>query len=133
MREEGWIMIKRRWGPARLMPGRTVPHTSSTDITGPKYFGDIGAVEPRFDGAPIVTALPSRPRRRVVAKPVKALRFADNAEVINIFGVDGVDDYTFDNVWADGTPKVRHRTLVSHLHRRRMPRAGSVPKDRTSS
>ena len=122
IQEEGWVLVKRRWGPARLMPGRTVPHANSADISGPRYFGDRGVVEPRLDSAPTVsTAMPSRPRRRVVAKPVKALRFAENAEVINIVGVDGIDDYTFDNVWADGTPKVRHRTLASHPHKKRMP------------
>ena len=43
-----------------------------------------------------------------IPKPLKEVKFSD--KVVFVYIVDtGVDEYTFDNVWEDGTPRVRQR------------------------
>ena len=43
-----------------------------------------------------------------IPKPIKEVKFSD--KVVFVYIVDtGVDEYTFDNVWEDGTPRVRQR------------------------
>ena len=88
---------------------------TASSATEPNKMGhDVGSAS-TADGA----TKPSDNNNKKVEEHTKVLRFRPVHETYEIVDC-GVDDYTFDNVWEDGTPKVsmrKHRRVHGTIKR----------------